>query len=238
MNAPTSLRALTDRIWVAEHGQVLGGGLNFPTRMTVIQLRDHSLWIHSAVPIPDSLARELDELGDVQHIVVPNLFHHLYVSETLSRWPTASLYGPETLAQKRSDLPPAMLAGQGAASWEDEIEALPVRGAPRISETAFFHKNSGTLLVTDLLFNFDSGRGLQQKLALWLFGTGGGIRQSRVWLLFVRNRAEHVASCRKILAKPIQRLLPCHGAICETTARDLAAGMRVSLSARERATYA
>ncbi len=42
------------------------------SRMSVIQLADGSLWIHSAVEPTAQVRAQLDKLGPVRHIVIPN----------------------------------------------------------------------------------------------------------------------------------------------------------------------
>ena len=71
------LQAIGDDIWVVDH-DFFNFGIHFPGRMTVIRLKSGGLWLHSPVPIDDELAAQLAELGPVEHLVGPNLFHHVH----------------------------------------------------------------------------------------------------------------------------------------------------------------
>ena len=64
-------------------------GLYLGTRMTLVRLPGDNLWLHSVVAIDDILADEIQALGQVRHIVMPDLYHHVYVSDAIQRWPAA-----------------------------------------------------------------------------------------------------------------------------------------------------
>jgi hypothetical protein len=46
--------------------------LPFTTRMTVARLSNGDLWLHSPIKFDEKLARELQGLGRVRHLVSPN----------------------------------------------------------------------------------------------------------------------------------------------------------------------
>jgi len=73
-------------------------------RMTVVRLRNRQLLLHSPIPIDADMKAEIEGLGEVTHIVSPNLYHHLYAGEAQKAWPDALLHGPEKIHRKRSDL--------------------------------------------------------------------------------------------------------------------------------------
>ena len=79
-------------------------GLQLGTRMTAIRLPDGALWLHSVVAIDDLLADEIQALGPVRHIVVPDLYHHVYVVDAVQRWPAARVYAPTAMRRKRPEL--------------------------------------------------------------------------------------------------------------------------------------
>jgi hypothetical protein len=81
-----SLTQLAADLWTVEHDQTLPGRFHMPTRMTVVRLHDHALWLHSPIPIGDSLADELEALGEVQYLVAPNRLHHLYLPRAQARY--------------------------------------------------------------------------------------------------------------------------------------------------------
>ena len=79
-------------------------GLHFGTRMTIVRQKNKNLIIHSPIHLTDEIKGELEQLGSVQHIIAPNLFHHLYVGEYVQEYSNAKIHGAVGLAKKRSDL--------------------------------------------------------------------------------------------------------------------------------------
>jgi hypothetical protein len=187
--------------------------------MTVIRLPE-GVWIHSAVPITDALAAEIEALGPVAHIVAPNTMHHLHAAAAADRWPEATLWMTPELAHKRPDL--RSLTGTrvlvGESPWPG-VEVLAIAGAPTIGEAVFFHVASKTLLVTDLLFNVTDASGL---LGLVLRGMGAFrvLAQSRVWRFAARDKAALAESGKRLLEWEFDRLIPCHGDIVDAGAHD------------------
>ena len=98
------------------------------------------------------------------------------------------------------------------------------------------------LACADLVFHVTAPANLRTRAVLALMGVGGGrVAQSRVWRFAVRDRAAARASLDKILAWPIARIAPAHGAPAELDAAALASlvtrayGGRVLHSSRCRA---
>jgi hypothetical protein len=219
--APIAPDVLSVERWVK-----LRGGLRFPVRMTVVRLGDGTLWVHSPVAVDDAIDRELAELGQVGHLIAPNHQHFLYAAAARARHPGARLWGAPGIASKRAGI--AFDAELGADSpWPEEIEQVVIGGVPAMSEVVFFHRPSGTLIVTDVVFNLQETRGLAMSMLTWMTGTRRGLAQSRVWGVLLRERAAARDSLRRVLAWPSQRLVMAHGAPIEGPVREpLAAALR------------
>lgn len=71
------LRQIDNHLWVAEQ-PLRYFGLSVGTRMTVIQLETGDLAVISPTQLSEQLRRQLDPLGQVAHIIAPNLFHYLF----------------------------------------------------------------------------------------------------------------------------------------------------------------
>jgi hypothetical protein len=215
---------------IFDHAQIIGGlpgGFHFPTRMTAVELEGGELALISPVPIDDAVAHRLAALGKVAYIIAPNLHHNLYVAAASQRYPEARVLAPAGLA--------ARLAAQGAASLADDLPApvaraldmVHIEGAAALDEYTFFHRASGTLVVTDLVFNVVHPRGFWANAVLWLVGCHGRLASSRAWRLFVKDRAAMARSVERVLALPVQRLVMAHGEVVTSDAHDqLAAALR------------
>lgn len=187
----------------------------FATRMVVVRLPGDGLWLHSPVPIGDKLYQQVNETGEVEFIIAPNLYHHLFVHEAKSRYPNAMLWGTPGLPQKRADIRFDAVFNEQQPEWGDTIEFHFVRGMPRVNEVVFFHKLSKTLICSDFVFNIQKEENFLMKLLWKLVGTYKKFGQSRVWRSRVSNVFDHVDSVNKILKWEFERIVMAHGDIIQ-----------------------
>ena len=212
------LETIVDGLWGAEHDLFMNGIVHFRGRMTVVKLRSGGLLLHSVIPIDEALAEELRALGPVEHIVAPNLLHHTHLIPVAARYPDATVWGAPGLAEKRSDVRfDAMLSEE--TPWSDELASLFVEGIPWANETVFFHRATGTLIVTDLVFNIHEVRGW---ITPWILRFAGAYRkfaQSRLLRSSIRDADAASASAERMLAWPIERVVMAHGHVVERDAK-------------------
>lgn len=204
------LRQLAPDVWVLDHELPLPGGVALGTRMTVIRLEDGSLWLHSPVPVGSAAQAQLAALGPVSWIVAPNLLHHLFVPSALALWPEARLAAAPGLAAKVPSLAPH--ATLPDVRWPG-IESVFLEGAPAITETVFFHRASGTLVVTDLVFNVHRASSWLTPWVLRLTGTWRRTTMSRVWRWMGKDKVALARSVRRVAAwaPDVRRVVVCHG---------------------------
>lgn len=164
------LQQVAEALWIYEGSTVSFYGFPFPTRMSLIRLPGDRLWIHSPEKLNDDLKEELSALGQVTYLISPNKLHHLFLDMWLEAYPGARSYAAPGLIKKRPDLRfDVELCEQAEDAWANEIEQILFRGSPVLVEAVFFHKASRTLILTDLIENFDPGtlnRG-QRAVARW-----------------------------------------------------------------------
>lgn len=162
-----ALKPAAPDIWIADGGWIRFYGLPFPTRMTVVRLACGGLWVHSPIADQGGLAADVAELGPVRHLVAPNWIHYAWVPDWQARFPQAVTWGsPGVVARAKSrgialhldhelaDAPPDAWAGQIDQRLADS-------GYHR--EVVFHHRASRTLILTDLIENFEPA-----KMPWWL----------------------------------------------------------------------
>ncbi|MEM9693639.1 MAG: DUF4336 domain-containing protein [Myxococcota bacterium] len=221
----TKLIPLADDLWCAESELRTPLGVVFPIRMTVVRHGDE-LTLLSPIAVDDDLGRALETLGRVRNIVAPNLFHHVHLEAAAQRFPQASLWAPPGLAKKRPDLTfDATLEG---GSTPFGLEVLALEGAPALHEHVFFHAPSGTLVVTDLVFNMsDAANWISRFVFRYVARAYQRVAQSRLFRLFVKDRAAAASSLGRMLELDFDRLVMAHGDIVATGGRAaLAEGTR------------
>lgn len=214
-NAP-NLERLADGLWTAAGILPLPGGVRMPVRMTVVRLADGGLWVHSPLQPDDALVAAVTAEGPVRHLVAPNLLHHLKIGRWSRLFPEAAVHGAPGLDRKRKDVRwSSLLSDEVPAAWGDTLDQVHVGGSPKIAETVFFHRASRSLIVADFVFNLVGVEGFMTRLLFRMTGVEGRLAQSRLWRLYARDRRRAAASLERILAWPIDRLVPAHGAVIE-----------------------
>lgn len=215
-----TLTALAPDLWIAPRPFAVLGLLDIGTAMTVIRLPDGGVFLHSPVRADDATRAAVDAIGPVRAIVAPNNVHHLFAGEWKRAYPQARLLGAPGLAKKRKDLVFDAELGDGPdVSYAGPIDQLVVRGSPHMSEVAFLHRASRTLLLTDLAFHptSQSRRGLRfwcRLTRVGSFGPNGLVR------LVIRDRGAFRASLDRVLAWDFDRITVTHGEPLETGGRE------------------
>ncbi len=151
-----ALQQIANHLWIHDGDTVNFLGLPYSTRMTVIKLDEERLWIHSPTALTSALQAEIECLGNVCYLIAPNKLHHLFLSEWLLAYPKAESYAAPGLIKRRPDIAfDKELNAKTEPVWQDAVEQTLVSGSPVMEEVVFFHKDSKTLILTDLIENFD-----------------------------------------------------------------------------------
>ncbi len=209
------LQAIAPDLWHAQH-QFTVNGLAASSRMTVVRLADGRLWLHSPVPITPGLREQVATLGEVAYIVAPNKMHHLFLSSCAASFPTALLFGAPGLAKKRPDVTGLRTLGPGAeAAWAADLDQILVRGIPVMHESAWFHRASRTLILTDLCQLWEGALPLSARAYATLTGVRRQLAVPRTVRLLVKDRQAAAESARRILAWPFERVIMAHNSIVE-----------------------
>ena len=144
----------------------------FPTRMTVVKLTNGDLFLHSPVAFNSALARRLQPLGDIRHLVSPNRGHYAHIGEWARQYPDAVSWASPLVRERAHsqgihinfdrDLGP-----DAPREWCDEIDKTILCGAV-LDEIIFFHRESMTLILADAIMNFEPEKMRQafRRLAL------------------------------------------------------------------------
>src|SRR5688500_3370780 len=91
-------------IWIGER-RLWFSGVRLRSRMTVVQLAGGKLGVHSASEPTPELCAELDRLGEVSWVVVPNRYHHLHAAAMKARYPGAQVIAPASAQLRNKSVP-------------------------------------------------------------------------------------------------------------------------------------
>lgn len=149
-------------LWMVNGPAISFYGMPFPTRMVVARL-EHGLWLHSPIAWTAELARSLEGLGPPAALVAPNPIHYAYLPDWAARNPDAQVFaapGVEARAAKYKLTFPAhtVLDDTAPPLWAGVIDQKLIPGHPFLKEMVFFHRPSRTLILTDLIENFEARR--------------------------------------------------------------------------------
>ncbi|WP_105432667.1 MULTISPECIES: DUF4336 domain-containing protein [Neorhizobium] len=155
------LKPVGDRIWIVDSGPLHAGGvIPLPVRMTVMQLDDGGLLLHSPTHCDARLREELQKLGPVRHLIAPNSAHWSFVKDWQAHFPGALAWSAPGLRNRRQVKRAAIawhddLGVSSQSLWAPEIEQIEVPGIGGFREVCFFHSPSSSLILTDLVQNLD-----------------------------------------------------------------------------------
>jgi hypothetical protein len=211
-------------LYVADGPTVSFYGIAYPTRMAVARLSDGSAWVWSPVALTDDLVNFMNTFESVRHIVSPNKIHHLFLAQWRNQWPEAHVYAPPGLAQRKPDLRfDAELSDDPDPAWATDIDQVIFRGSLAMEEVVFFHRESRTAIVCDLIQRHPEATMTGWKGMLMrvdgLVGKHGST--PREWRASFLRRGRARAAREKVLSWKPERLLIAHGECAQTGATDI-----------------
>ena len=209
------LNELGPNIWSLDGPEVIFAGAAMHTRMTIVRLSSGGLWLHSPIQRSEQVQAEVSKLGGpVVALVAPNKYHHLYIGAWQTAFPEAAVYAEPQLRRKVAALATAEeLTNNPPDSYAADIDQVLFEGNPLFQEAVFFHKQSRTLVLTDLMLNLKTDRvkflpRLFLKFEGAVFPNGGVLRLHR-W--FTLDRAKARQALAKIQAWEPEQITFCHG---------------------------
>lgn len=207
------MQQIADNLWTFDGPDVRFMTLDFPTRMTIARI-DESLWVHSPIPITPEISEFIASHGAVTDVIAPNGFHHLYLDGWLEEFPEASFYAAPGLRKKRPDFQFSDdLAVGKEYPWSAQIDHEHFVGNPYVEEVVFFHRQSRTLILTDLVLNLklDGFSWWQKTFAKFdnvAFPNGKCPRTMR---LTMRDRKAALICYERMVGWAPQRIIISHG---------------------------
>ena len=214
------------KIYIVEY-PIQFGGLDLFSRMTLVRLDDGKLWVHSPCKPDAQLKSEIDRLGEVAYIIAPGTYHHLYISDFQSCYPDAETFLCPGLEKKRRDLRFDWILGNRPDSrWNSEFNQVVIQGTRIISEVAFAHENSGTLILVDLLENIGDDYTHEAGLLLkfwWkaVFHMWNNPKAAPEYQIGWGDKQVVRKALEKILAWDFDRIILAHGNLVESNAKAI-----------------
>jgi hypothetical protein len=222
----SGLEVFADNIWIAEGPEVRDFGVMWNTRMIVVKLSSGAVWVDSPVLVPFETLRQIAGLGPVRYLIAGTP-RHVWRLETWHRlFPAAELWAcrPTPMTLKGGPLPlTGILSDTPHPDWEKDLDQLAFKGNPLIEEIFFYHKESRTLILDDMIQNHPPTRDHPLRDILFrLSGVahlGGGVPLD-IRLSFT-NRGLARQSLDTLLSWDFDRLIIAHGPCLKNDAKPL-----------------
>ncbi|HUN99966.1 MAG TPA: DUF4336 domain-containing protein [Bradyrhizobium sp.] len=216
-----TLKAVAEDIWIVDGPLIRFGAagfkMPFPTRATIIRLDGGDLLVHSPTPLDAALRREVDRIGTPRWVIGPNRLHYWWIPDWHAAYPDAEIYlAPKTAEQAgaRLDIHYQPLDRQSGYPWDRQIKTLPINGA-YMTEVAFLHAPSRTLVLTDLIENFEPEKSgsLLMRFLIWVGGVRDpdGCTPRDMRLTFLRNKPQVKGAIETLVDWDPERIILAHG---------------------------
>jgi hypothetical protein len=185
-------------------------GVDLQRNVTIIRLSSRNLVIHSTAPFSPADVKMIRKLGNPHWLVDVLLRHDTFAAQGSAAFPEATYLAPKGFQAPgvltRCLTPPP-------AEWQGEIQVAFIEGIPAFSESVMLHQATRTLIVGDLLFNFEGKHDLLTKAFLKVAAVGGiydpGV--TRPLRNAVEDEAALTRSIQEILSWDFDRIIVGHG---------------------------
>ncbi|GAB3019576.1 DUF4336 domain-containing protein [Natronobiforma cellulositropha] len=217
VTAPDGLRQRGPNLWTYEE-PLRFLGVEIGRIMTVVRLSSGGLFVHSPAELTPQLHAALERLGAVRFVVPASKLHgHLYMEQYRAAWPDVELFAAPGLDGRRTDLTfDGLLGDTPDPRWATDIDQVAIMGNRLLTELAFVHRPSRTLLLGDIGYHIGPGSPLRTRLYARLVGVYRRIGPPIDYRLTVTNEATLRRSMHEVLAWEFDRVVPGHGDVLET----------------------
>lgn len=198
--------------------------------MVVARMSDGSVIVHNGIAGGEELYREIEAIGPVRYVVVPNCWHRLDAAAYRARFPEAKVVAPAGSRKRVAQKVPVDLTYEDLPRDADvQLETLDglkaAEGVMRVRS-----RDGVTLVFTDAVFNLEKRiPGFYGFVFHDVVGSKPGPRVTRVgrWFL-VKDKAAYRAHLERLAATPeLKRVIVAHGAMVQN---DPSGMLRVAAS--------
>lgn len=222
------IERLSDNLW-----RVKGAlpGMSLERVMTVVRRADGSLLLHSPIALAEAQQSELEALGSVAALVVPNAGHRLDAPAYKQRYPQAVVFCPPTGRDKIEEV--VRVDGTYRDYTDDGVVRFELLDGVGEAEGAMIVRSPDgtTVVLNDVVMNMDKKKDLLGYLFTTLLGSAPGPRVSRLarWV-YVKDQPALRAHLERLAALPnLVRLVVSH--------ENVAHGPEAAAALRQAATY-
>jgi hypothetical protein len=222
------LEQLADNVWRVE-GAI--PGMSLRRTMTVVRRADGSLLLHSPIALDAERLAQLEALGAVAVLVVPNAGHRLDAPAYKARYPDAHVFCPAGARTQVSEV--VAVDGTYDDYADDGVVRFETLDGVATTEGALFVRSADgvSIVLNDVVMNMDRKKDILGYLFTTVFGSAPGPRVSRLArLVYVKDQGALRRHLERLATTPdFVRLIVSH--------EKVASGPDAAAALREAATY-
>jgi spore germination protein YaaH len=196
---------LLNNLQIVNYDANAGFGVIFPAKTIIVNAKN-AIYIISPCDLELPIIKELNSSEKQIYIIAPNNFHNLHLATMQMALPKAMFYGPKRSADQ---------SGVELANTKDlpqnDLKTTFIQGNNTISETCFYHEESESLIVTDLMFNLKHKMNIPTRLAMTFAGTYKKLGTSRALKMTIKDKKKFKSSIESLLAYPFKNVILTHG---------------------------
>lgn len=201
-----------DRLW---HVTATFQGNGPPMRRMIIYKpnKTQSLLLVSPTAVPEAIMQQIEALGSIDYLIIPNAYHRADAAVYHKRYPKAKVATlPDWVRTKVSEVVPVdMDVRELATTFSGSVKVRRIEGMgdPAKEEGDFEYayefrlcdESSWAFCVTDALFNFQD-----KSTANWIFGTRGIVQPNGCCTPIMGRISKFMAFDKKLVKEFYQGL--------------------------------
>lgn len=212
------LTALDDNLWRVE-GSL--GGVPLKRVMTVVRRSDGGLVLHSPIALDEATMKELEALGPVALLVVPNGYHRLDAPRFVARYPDAKVAAPSGSARRIEAVGVHVDCTYDAVPHDAAFELHTLKGINDAEGVMIVRSAGGTTVVfNDAVFNMPHQPGFRGLVLKHVTGSSGGLKLTRLfrWVM-LKDKAAFRSELESLARTTgLRRIIVSHHDMIETDA--------------------
>lgn len=182
--------------------------MTLPVRSVVVKTKDSRILFSPGSMLTEA---QLKSAGDITDLVAPNEYHTAGISMAKKIFSHAKTWGPRNYFARHKDKEFVFEITNETWPYADEISAVLLQGMPKVNEWVFFHKESKSLIVTDLCFNMVDTIGLGAWIIQSLFGTYRRFAVSKFFARFITDKNAFEKSLSNVFNFDFENIIVSHG---------------------------
>ena len=212
------MKLIAPNLWTLEYHLPLLGTEQGRV-VTIIRIESGELIIHSTGPFSPEDVEAISSVGRPAWLIDAMLYHDTFAQQGRAAFPGIPYLAPEGFASvAKVDSQPILPV---PSQWNGEVEVVRLEGAPKIDEHVFFHVPSRTLVVADLVFNFNGqGTAWERFFRRYAIGLKHQPGMSRIFRAFVADRAAFERSIAQMMRWNFDRVIVAHKEMIASGAKE------------------